>query len=167
MNRPTILALTLAAASGVFFAACTHDTAASAPAESASATSDDRPATTASRNAPAPATVADQIALGGQLYGENCAGCHGAAGEGKKAPPVVGANALPLDPPATAKYRTVPFKTAWDVGSWVVQNMPPKKGGSLTADQYLAILAFDLKANGVELEEPLTVEKAQAIVLHP
>ncbi len=45
--------------------------------------------------------------------------------------------------------------------------MPPKRGNSLTAQQYLAILAFDLKANGVELAEPLTVEKAQAIVLHP
>ncbi|MGA9521457.1 MAG: c-type cytochrome, partial [Myxococcaceae bacterium] len=114
-----------------------------------------------------PATAAEQVALGGELYGENCARCHGASGEGKKAPPVVGASALPLEPPATAKYRTVAFRTAWDVGSWVVENMPPKEGNSLTANQYLAVLAFDLHANGVELTEPLTVEKAQAIVLHP
>ena len=52
-----------------------------------------------------PATFADQVALGQSLYGANCAGCHGASGEGGKAPKVVGLKdgALPLDPPATAQ----------------------------------------------------------------
>jgi hypothetical protein len=29
--------------------------------------------------------------------------------------------------------------------------MPPKAPGSLTAEEYWAILAFDLKANGIDL----------------
>lgn len=164
MNRFAKLTIAVAGLAGFgLLTACTHDTAASGPAEAVEA----KPVTARSRTAPAPATASEQIALGAELYGENCASCHGAAGEGKKAPPVVGANALPRDPPADAKFRTVAFHTAWDVGGWVVENMPPKRGNSLTAQQYLAILAFDLKANGVELTEPLTVEKAQAIVLHP
>ncbi len=164
MNRFSKLAVTFAGMAGFgVLAACTHDTAASRPEEPAEI----GPVTAHSRTAAPPATAAEQIALGGELYGENCARCHGASGEGKKAPPVVGATALPLDPPATAKHRNVAFRTAWDVGSWVVENMPPKEGSSLTPHQYLAILAFDLTANGVELTEPLTVEKAQAIVLHP
>ncbi len=164
MNRFSKLVVALAAIAGPgALAGCAHDNAASEPKDSAEI----GPVTARSRTAPPPSTAAEQVALGGELYGENCARCHGASGEGKKAPPVVGPNALPLDPPENAKYREVAFHTAWDVGSWVLENMPPKKGNSLTAHQYLAILAFDLTANGVELTEPLTVEKAQAIVLHP
>lgn len=98
-----------------------------------------------------PAGGGDQIAMGQSLYGENCASCHGAGGEGHgSAPPVVGKGALPLDPRPGSK-RAVQFKTVADVGGWVKANMPPKAPGSLTDDQYWAILAFDLKANGVDL----------------
>ena len=45
--------------------------------------------------------------------------------------------------------------------------MPPKNPGSLTTDQYLAIFAFDLTANGIKLDQPLDAAKAQSIVLHP
>jgi len=103
--------------------------------------------------APAPATFAEQVALGQQLYGEHCAKCHGASGEGGKAPAVVGLDkgALPLDPPAGAKYRTTQFKTVLDIAKFVTTSMPPKKAGTLTEEQYWSILAFDLKANGIEL----------------
>ncbi len=36
-----------------------------------------------------------------------------------------------------------------------------------TTDQYLAVFAFDLSANGVKLDHPLDGPTAQQIVLHP
>ena len=115
---------------------------------------------------PAPQSVEEQAARGGELYGANCAGCHGDAGQGgDKAPPLVGAQALPLDPRPGAK-RAVQFKTALDVFTWVKANMPPTKGGSLADDEYVAILAFALKANGVTLEQPLDGEQAASLNLH-
>jgi cytochrome c len=105
---------------------------------------------------------------GAKLYGQHCASCHGDAGQGTKdAPPVVGKNALPLDPPATAKVRTTQFHTAQDVAQFVAANMPAKAPGSLTTDQYYDILAFDLKANGIDVSkkkiDPMT---AAEIKLH-
>ena len=102
----------------------------------------------------APANFAEQVALGQKLYGANCAGCHGNSGEGTKdAPAVVGLDkgALPLSPPATAQYRKTEFKTVADIAEFVVKTMPPKAPGSLSAEEYFAILAFDLKANGIDL----------------
>jgi cytochrome c5 len=118
--------------------------------------------------APAADAVA-QAEAGGPLYGQFCAKCHGNAGQGTdQAPPVVGANALPLDPPPTAKGRKTQFHTAKDVFDFVGANMPPK-GPKPTLDQYLDILAFDLKANGVDLtgKPPLTPDNLSAIVIHP
>src|SRR5438309_2360604 len=100
---------------------------------------------------PAAAGGGDQVAEGQKLYGKYCAKCHGDAGQGKKGPPVVGKDALPLDPPATAKVRKSQFHTAQDVAAFVATKMPANKPGSLTADEYYAILAFDLKANGVDV----------------
>jgi cytochrome c len=115
----------------------------------------------------APATFADQVALGGTLYGAHCASCHGDAGQGGKAPRLVGLadGALPLDPPAERKYRTGKFVTVADVATFVVANMPPKEAGSLTADQYWAILAFDLKANGIELKQKLDPALAATLTI--
>lgn len=117
-----------------------------------------------------PKTVDEQIAAGQKLYGEHCASCHGASGEGSgKAPKVVGVaqGALPLDPPPNAKFRKVQFKTAADVGEWVAKNMPPGEGGSLKEWQYWAILAFDLKANGVTPPKKVDATSARELVLHP
>ena len=114
---------------------------------------------------------ADDASLGrgAQLYATNCASCHGPGGEGKKgkAPKVVGEGALPLDPPKGAKMRKgVQFATAKDVADFVVAKMPPKKGGSLPPEDYLAILAFDLNANKIALTEPLTLENAANITIN-
>jgi len=105
---------------------------------------------------------------GAKLYGEYCASCHGKAGQGtKNAPPVVGKNALPLDPPATAKVRKTQFHTAQDVAEFVAKNMPAKKPGSLTSDQYYDILAFALKANGVDVsDKKIDPKTAAEIKLH-
>jgi len=126
----------------------------------------------------APAAAGEGTALaqadrGAKLYGENCAKCHGDHGQGttegeNKAPPLVGPNALPLDPPAGAKYRKVQFHTARDVYDFAKANMPPGMGNSLPEQDYLDIVAFDLKANGVDLTgKTITPDTLSAIVLHP
>lgn len=117
----------------------------------------------------APATTfSAQVAQGRVLYGENCASCHGDSGEGDRGPRVVGLaqGALPLDPPATREVRKTRFVTVADVATFVVSNMPPDAPGSLSQEQYLAILAFDLKANGIDLgQEKLTLEKAAQLTI--
>jgi cytochrome c len=131
------------------------------------ATSSSTPAA-AGPAATAPASFADQSAAGHALYAQNCASCHGDSGQGTaKAPRVVGLKegALPLDPPAERQFRKGQFMTVADVARFVVENMPPKKAGTLTNDQYLAILAFDLKANGVDLPSPLTLEMAPTLTI--
>jgi mono/diheme cytochrome c family protein len=103
--------------------------------------------------AQAPYAFAQQAKAGETLYGAHCASCHGPNGNDGKAPPVVGLKqgALPLEPSKKTKLRTMPFKTVGDVAAFVVKTMPPKAPGSLSADEYDAILAFDLKANGIDL----------------
>ena len=110
----------------------------------------------------------DQATEGGKLYAKHCSKCHGDAGQGtKKAPPVVGKEALPLDPPAGAKVRKTQFHTAQDVAEFASTKMPANKPGSLTADQYYAILAFDLKANGVDVSgKKIDPKTAAEIKLH-
>jgi cytochrome c len=116
---------------------------------------------------PAPGTITAQIEQGKQLYVEKCARCHGDAGQGSaKAPPVVGKDAFPEKPRPGAK-RDVDFHTAADVFAFAAKTMPGGAPGSLTTEQYLAIFAFDLTANGVVLDKPLDAAAAQAIVLHP
>src|SRR5688572_30678764 len=79
--------------------------------------------------------LAAQIERGKTLYTDNCAGCHGAGGEGTdKGPPVVGPEAFPLDPRPGAE-RSTQFKTAADVFAFASANMPPKDPGSLTTDE--------------------------------
>lgn len=108
-----------------------------------------------------------QVARGKQLFADRCSDCHGDAGQGTDdGPTLVGATALPKQPRPGAK-RTVVFRTAADVFVFASRNMPADDRASLTADEYLAICAFALTANGVTLERPLDQTGAQAIVLHP
>jgi cytochrome c len=125
------------------------------------------PVTAPTTSGAAPADGVDaQIAQGKALYAENCASCHGAAGEGKAgAPAVVGKTALPLDPPAGAKMRKTPFKTASDVYLFSQKTMPVGAGGTLKDAEYWAIVAFDLKANGVALDKKLDATNAGSINL--
>lgn len=130
------------------------------------ACSSSKPAETTTPTQPAD-PVAAQIEQGKQLYVEKCAKCHGDAGQGTKdGPPVVGKDAFPLDPRPGAK-RDVQFHTAADVFAWATKTMPGDDPGSLSTEQFLAIFAFDLTANGVKLTAPLDGAAAQAIVLHP
>jgi cytochrome c len=114
------------------------------------------------------AATEDQATEGGKLFAKHCARCHGDAGQGgKKAPPVVGKDALPLDPPKGAKLRKAQFHTAQDVAEFVSTKMPANKPGSLKPDEYYAILAFDLKANGVDVTgKKIDPASAAQIKLH-
>jgi cytochrome c len=118
-------------------------------------------------SAPAEDGVA-QATRGATLFAEHCAPCHGDAGEGsKKAPPLVGAEALPLDPRATAKVRKAQFKTALDVAQFAMKNMPGDAPGSLPEAAYWDIIAFDLKANGVNVAgKHIDANTAADIKLH-
>jgi cytochrome c len=116
----------------------------------------------------ADATGETQAAQGAKLYAKYCAKCHGKSGEGtKKAPPVVGKEALPLDPPAGAKVRKTQFHTAQDVYDFISTKMPANKAGSLKPEDYWDILAFDLKANGVDVSKmKVDATTAAQIKLH-
>jgi cytochrome c len=134
----------------ILFTACSHKTPATSPTAPAGGD-----------------TASAQIERGKQLYVAKCASCHGDAGQGSdKAPPVVGKDAFPLEPRAGAK-RDVQFHTAADVFAWATKHMPADAPASLSTDEYLAIFAFDLTANGIKLDKPLDGPAAQAIVLHP
>lgn len=113
------------------------------------------------------AAFAAQAARGQTLFARNCADCHGDSGQGGTGPRLVGLDegALPLEPPESRMVRDTEFVTAGDVAAFVVANMPPGKGGSLSTDEYLAILAFDLKANGVMLEGELDLETANNLTI--
>ena len=98
---------------------------------------------------------ADQVAWGQQLYAKRCASCHGDSGEGGSAPKLVGKDAL------------TKFKTGKDVFDFVKSNMPPKKAGSLSDEEYAAIVAFDLKANGVDMTgKTVDATTASTFVIH-
>ena len=118
---------------------------------------------------PANASVASQTDHGAKVFAQSCAKCHGNAGQGgEKAPRLVGKDALPLDPRPGQK-RTQRFHTVLDVANFATHNMPPDEDqrAKLTERDYWAVLAFDLKANGIELKRPLDAKLASEIVLHP
>lgn len=109
-----------------------------------------------------------QALRGATLYEGKCASCHGVLGAGtEKAPRVVGlkAGALPLDPPADRKKRTMQFRTMGDVARFVIKNMPAKDPGSLAEADYFRILAFDLRANGIDLDQSFDMGLADTVVI--
>jgi cytochrome c5 len=111
---------------------------------------------------------------GASVYRRECASCHGERGEGLgQTPPVMGASALPTyerDPsmlsnpalqslseqqreknlPPGATLRK-PFKTAADLYAFVSKEMPLPKGkaGTLSAEDYWAVVNFLLVGHGV------------------
>ena len=114
---------------------------------------------------------------GAASFARNCAQCHGERGESAgRAPRIMGEGALPelpqeananADPaagdpellrlraqtrPAGAPSRD-PFRTADDVYGFVSKNMPlpVAKAGSLSAEEYWAIINFMLLGHGVQV----------------
>jgi cytochrome c len=97
----------------------------------------------------------EQRTAGATLFEKHCAKCHGALGKGRDdAPAVVGEGALAR------------FNTAQQVFDFISKEMPHDKPGSLEPGEYWAILAFDVRANGITVDEPLGPQNASSIVLH-
>lgn len=106
-----------------------------------------------------------QVSAGRDLFMRHCAHCHGGNGEGGDAPRLVDLSrgALPLEPPATAALRTGDFRTAADVADFASTNMPIDAPGSLTSDEYYALVAFLLDENGITSDTPLDAGSAALI----
>jgi cytochrome c len=116
-----------------------------------------------------PTTAAAQIDRGAKVFAKNCARCHGDAGQGsRKAPPLVGKDALPLAP-REGQDRKALFHTALDVARFATHEMPPDEEARarMTETDYWAVLAFALSANGVKSSEVVGPNNAGSIVLHP
>jgi mono/diheme cytochrome c family protein len=110
---------------------------------------------------------------GADVFARECASCHGRRGEGLSAAPnIMGAGALPLyarDPSTTGnvalqaqqqqqqnlrpagQQTRQPFRTADDLFEYVSHWMPLPQArvGSLTPDEYWAVVNFMLVAHGV------------------
>jgi polar amino acid transport system substrate-binding protein len=118
--------------------------------------------------APAFAYTTEQASYGKELYAQNCAVCHGSNGQGgpvpeqfanfrgKEAPPLVGEGFLPG------------MKTVDQVYDFASKNMPADNPGSLTREDYLDIISFDLQANGIKPDgKLLTVHSAKKMTRLP
>jgi mono/diheme cytochrome c family protein len=134
----------------------------------------------------------DSAPGGAELFRQHCAGCHGERGESVTgAPAILGPGALPeyprqrnlnADPaagdpellrleaqtrPSGAPWRD-PFRTAQDLYRYVSKKMPlpADKAGSLSAEQYWAIVTFMLLAHGVQVPPGgVTAQNARSVKL--
>ena len=103
-----------------------------------------------------------QAEEGAGYFAQTCARCHGASGEGSvNAPPLIGAGALPTNPPPTRRLRTGTFTSAKDIGMFIKDRMPP--GSSTPPERTAAILTFLLRSNGTMSSEPMSPTAAASI----
>lgn len=120
--------------------------------------------------APDPAelsALAVQVDAGKQVFAEHCASCHGDTGQGTDdGPSIAGKHALPVEPRPGAK-RDVTFRTGADVYAFVAANMPADDPGTLTPEQYNAVVAFVLRVNGISLDKPFDGSVARSVALNP
>jgi mono/diheme cytochrome c family protein len=116
-----------------------------------------------------------QVKSGERTYKRQCSRCHGVKGEGKddqfkglRAPELIGATALPCLPRPYQKIRQQKFRTAEDVYAFASATMPADQPAILDADEYWAVIAYLLAANGKKANDtPLDKASASNIVLHP
>jgi mono/diheme cytochrome c family protein len=129
---------------------------------------DAKPASKPDEGALAAAALAEQYGTGKETFTKACASCHGDTGEGNpKNPLLVGAGFLPEK--ATFKgaklRKKVTFATAKDVFDFIKKNMPLKKPGTLTDDEYLGALAWILNENKVALDKKLAADNLGSVKL--
>lgn len=92
-----------------------------------------------------PDPVAEQVKAGAAVFARNCQGCHGDKLQGVRAPALVGEG-------FTAEYTGAEHTFA-DLHTKVSKAMPMNAPGSLSDEQYLAVVAFVFSKNGVTLPE--------------
>ncbi len=146
------------------------------------------------RSADAPAAAATGPAPDGEnAYSKHCASCHGERGQGLvHAPAIMGPGALAEYPAeatsasnpqlsnpgqvqtqkmtqVTGAAARAPFRTAADVYQYISTRMPmpTKNAGSLTAQEYWAILNFMLATHGAQVPEGGVNEANAASVALP
>jgi S-disulfanyl-L-cysteine oxidoreductase SoxD len=79
-----------------------------------------------------------QIVQGKAIYARRCAKCHGANGEGKMGPSLIG-----------AKHHLSGYGTADVLFDYTRQVMPADRPGRMQEVEYWAVLAYLLKQNGL------------------
>jgi mono/diheme cytochrome c family protein len=97
------------------------------------------PATPAASASTAPSFDNAQVTQGKRLYGSACAKCHGANMQGVTAPALSG----PAFAPASGSHLTI-----GGIYTYMSTNMPADRPGKLKDDEYAAIMAYLLNANG-------------------
>jgi S-disulfanyl-L-cysteine oxidoreductase SoxD len=79
-----------------------------------------------------------QVAQGQAIYARRCAKCHGAGGEGKMGPSLIG-----------AKHHLSGYGTADVLLDYTRQVMPADRPGRMLEVEYWAVLAYILHENGL------------------
>ncbi len=100
--------------------------------------------------------TAGQLAdAGASVYSDNCARCHGSDMAGGKSPALSGPNA-----------RLDKYSTAQKLLDYMSTQMPLGKGGTLSSQAYLQVLAYCLVKNGfIQSSAPLDASKLDTIKL--
>jgi mono/diheme cytochrome c family protein len=129
----------------LLFPGCSTATPAPAVPVTPPSSSPSTPAATPPPSSVIPPGPAAEVSTAGQLadagktvYAESCAKCHGANGEGGGARAITGSKA------DLSKYST-----AQALLDFVSKQMPPSKGGSLSKQAYLQVIAFLLVQNQI------------------
>lgn len=114
------------------------------------------------------AYTAEQADRGHKLFAQHCAVCHGGNGQGGYVPETFEAYAGMKAPPVAGPGALPNMQTAENVYVFIKQAMPLQKPGSLSDQEYLDIVAFDLKANNLAKSgnELLTPQALRSIKLH-
>ncbi len=97
-----------------------------------------------------------------------CAGCHGAAGTGGRAPRLVKREAGPnADPWALGRILPIRSPYATTVWDYINRGMPLNREGTLTADEVYALTAYLLYINGVIAEDAVMDAESLPMVEMP
>lgn len=109
-----------------------------------------------------------QVELGGQIYAESCASCHGATGGGGVGPALAGGAVLETFPERADHLRWVwGGSVGWPDPTYGTQNKPkqsgmPAFGGTLTPAELLAVVRYEREIlSGEELDEETEVLGAE------
>ncbi len=95
----------------------------------------------------------DQLAAGEAAYQRSCALCHGADLNGPNAPALTGPDIL------TA------YNTVGGLQDYIAVSMPPQAPGKLQREDYAAIVAYVLSANGACVgDHPLLSEPSDSLL---